>query len=74
MPRHAKTHTLDAEYVVTVFCVGSFYSLLDMFFFARKLPCPWEGCPFSTLQKSNLATHINGQYMFFLFHHYNLIN
>lgn len=70
MPRHAKTHALDAEYVF----VGSFYSLLDMFFFARKLPCPWEGCPFSTWQKSNLATHINGQYVFILFHHYNLIN
>ena len=39
-------------------------------FFARKYPCPWEGCLFRARQKSNLATHIRGvQYVFFLFHY-----
>jgi hypothetical protein len=29
-----------------------------------KLPCPWDGCPFSTFQKSNLETHYRRQYVF----------
>ncbi|KAF8806183.1 hypothetical protein BYT27DRAFT_7212441 [Phlegmacium glaucopus] len=28
---------------------------------ANKLPCPWAGCDFSTLQKSNLNTHYRSQ-------------
>jgi coproporphyrinogen III oxidase len=66
MKRHAKRHAPDSEYVyVFVVFFGGGLDLTRFFLVIRKLPCPWEGCGFSTLQKSNLETHYRRQYVHF---------
>ena len=42
-------------------CSNSFIFRVMIIVYCRKLPCPWEGCDFSTLQKSNLMTHYRRQ-------------
>ena len=62
VPRHAKTHASDAEFVFYV--AYSLARSINMSF-SRKLPCPWKDCTFRTLQKSNLDTHYRRQYVLF---------
>ena len=38
---------------------------LTRFLVTRKLPCPWEGCEYSAIQKSNLKIHYRTQYVHF---------
>ena len=58
LTRHVKTHAVDVEdlyvykIILTTLCTYSCTHPL------RKIPCPYEGCLYRTLQKSNLKTHI----------------
>ena len=78
IPRHAKTHGPDDEYVLYVvafnLCLMTFFR-----FFTRKLTCPWglqsfvittrrAGCDHKTLQQSNMNKHFRSiKYVFFFF-------
>ena len=60
MQRHI--HLIPSTFVVFIlFCLD----VTRFFLVARKLPCSWEGCDYSTLQRSNLETHYRRQYVNF---------
>jgi hypothetical protein len=66
MPRHIKIHDSDAEYV---FCVGSFYSLLDVFFMLGDSLALGKVVPLG-LNKNQiwLRIFVESSTRFFLFH------